>query len=205
MQENKQLKPPTEEPSRRHRPFYKHPLFLATVIILVVAGAIFAILHFTKKPDTPATSTVSTPTEETKSTQPSTSTAEETKGTTTNTETSDSSVSPDGKTPAQYDGADPNRGEALTGSITAARFDGNKLLVRVNIDQYLSSGTCNLTITNGSNQLQKSANLIPSVATSTCEGFDIDSTELANFSRPLNININLTSGNKTGTITGVVE
>ncbi|MBQ1528406.1 hypothetical protein IIZ77_02020 [Candidatus Saccharibacteria bacterium] len=205
MQENKQLKPSTEEPSRRHRPFYKHPLFLATIIILVIAGTVFAVLHFTKKPATPATSTVTTSIEEAKPTQTPTNTTEETKENTADVENDSSSVSPDGKTPAQYDGADPNQGGTLTGSITAARFDGNKLLVRVNIDQYLSSGTCSLIITNGANQLQKSANLIPSVATSTCEGFDIDSAELANFARPLNITINLTSGDKTGTITGVVE
>lgn len=204
MQENKQLKPSTK-PTRRHRPAYKHPLFIP-VIILIVAGAVFAVLYFTKKPEAPANSTVSQTTK-TEPTQPSSNSQKETTQETAkeNPDPTDSSVSPDGKTPAQYDGADPNQGEALTGSITAARFDGDKLIVRLNIDQYLSSGTCELALSDGTNQLQKSANLVPSAATSTCEGFDVASSELSNFSRPLNININLTSGNKTGLITGVVE
>ncbi len=208
MQKNKQQNPSPETVSRRHRPLYKHPLFLATVILIVIAGIVFAVLHFTKKPSNSSDSTVSTSQSSNapKSTQSSTETKNEsTPETPADTTSSDSSVSPDGKTPEKYEGADPNQGETITGSLTTARFDGNKLLVRVNIDQYLSSGTCQLTLTNGANQLEKTARLIPSASTSTCEGFDIDSAELSNFSRSINININLTSGDKTGVITGVIE
>ena len=105
----------------------------------------------------------------------------------------------------QNEGTDPNKSAVITGVLTRADVSGDKAIIRVNIDQYLSSGTCTLTISSGSNQLVKTANLIPSAATSTCEGFDVPSSELANFSRPLSISISLTSGDKTGIIEGQVE
>ena len=207
MQKNKQLKPSQATESRR-RPFYKHPLFLTAVILIVVAGIVFAVLHFTKKPATPFDSTVSNTqsSNQPKSPQPSTDPEKESsKETSADTTSTDSSISPDGKTPEKYEGADPNQRETLTGDLTTARFDGDRLIIRVNIDQYLSYGTCQLTLTSGTNKLEQTVRLIPSVSTSTCEGFDVTAGELSNFPRPINININLTSGEKTGIITGVAE
>ena len=195
MHENKQT-----SPSSRHRPFYQLPLFWIILIILVVAG-ILIVPRVLAKPastnDQPTTTTSSsTSTSSSKNTQ-----STEQPSTKPDTTTSDSGD----KTPTQYDGEDPNTSASLTGSLTTARFSGDKLIVRVNIDQYLSSGTCTLTISSGSNQLVKTANLIPSAATSTCEGFDVPSSELANFSRPLSISLSLTSGDKPGILEGQVE
>lgn len=195
MHKNKQT-----SPSSRHRPFYQLPLFWIILIILVVAG-ILIVPRVLAKPastsDQPTTTTSSsTSTSSSKNTQ-----SAEQPSTKPDTTTSDSGD----KTPTKYDGEDPNTSASLTGSLTAARFSGDNLILRVNIDQYLSSGTCNLTISDGTHTLAKSANLIPSAATSTCEGFDIAGSELSNFARPLSITIRLTSGDKTGTIEGKVE
>lgn len=196
MQQNKQPTPSI----RRHRPFYKIPLFWIIFVIILLAGAFTAqrVIAAKKKPSvtTDQTSSQTTSfTAKSESTQPS-----ETK-TTQESKPADS----DGKTPAKYDGEDPNTNASLTGSLTAARFSGDKLVIRVNIDQYLSSGTCNLAVSDGAHQLAKSATLIPSAATSTCEGFDIAGSELSSFARPLYITISLTSGDKSGIIEGKVE
>ena len=194
MQQNKQPTPSI----RRHRPFYKIPLFWIIFIIIIAAGVIFVPRVLAKKQPTatsqPSSQTTS-PTTKTETTQ-----SLETK-TTQESKSSDS----DGKTPAKYDGEDPNVSESITGTLTTARFSGDKLILRVNIDQYLSSGTCQLTVSDGAHTLAKTANLIPSAATSTCEGYDIAGSELSSFARPLYITINLTSGDKSGIIEGQAE
>ena len=196
MQQNKQPTPSI----RRHRPFYKLPVFWVILTALVVAGAIFVPRVLAKKPSAADTQPSSQTTSST--TKSDTAQSSETKTTPSDTTTPTDS---DGKTPTKYDGEDPNTSASLTGSLTAARFSGDNLILRVNIDQYLSSGTCNLTISDSTHTLAKSANLIPSAATSTCEGFDIAGSELSNFARPLSITIRLASGDKTGIIEGKVE
>ena len=105
---------------------------------------------------------------------------------------------------SQYEGLDPNSNEHLTGAVTHARVSGDKVIIRVNIDQYLSNGTCELKIkSNGSDVYSDSASIIDSASTSTCEGFNVplNSVPAGN----LNIEITLSSGDKTGLISGVVE
>ena len=109
-------------------------------------------------------------------------------------------VDEEDKTPVKYDGENPNDLEILTGSVTYAGVAGDKLIIRVNIDQYLGSGTCSLTLGNYSN----SVNISPSASTSTCEGFDIALSDLGNMSGNSQFTINLSSGDKAGTITGEV-
>ena len=192
--------------SRRHRAFYKQPLFHIFILILLAVGAILLFRQPPKEPTfTDSTSSsVSSPKEHSTSTSNTTSSSTTTPAE-SSTSANNSSVSPDGKTPEKYEGADPNNSESITGSITTARFDGDNLIIRVNIDQYLSGGTCTLTLSDGGNQMEKSARLTPVAATSSCEGFDITNSELNGYSRPLDITITLSSGDKTGVITGRVE
>lgn len=104
----------------------------------------------------------------------------------------------------QYDGEDPNESTALTGVITYAGANGNQFMIRVNIDQYLSSGTCNLILSqNGAAVYGDSAAIIDAASTSTCEGFNIATAELS--SGHYDITINLTADGKTGTITGEAD
>lgn len=196
MPENKQPTPSI----RRHRPFYKLPLFWFTLIIVLLAGAFAAqrVIAAKKKSSAPESSgTTTSQTTETIGNQSS----EKSQGSAAKTENKDS----DGKTPSQYDGSNPNEGGSLTGSLTTARFDGGKLILRVSIDQYLASGTCNLEISDGANKLQKSANISPIASTSSCEGFDVLDAELSGFAKPMDVKITLSSGDKSGVIEGKVE
>ena len=196
MQKNKQPTP------SRHRPFYQLPTFwiICIAIIAITTGIIFIPRISAKnQPTTSPTAPASTDLEDQKSKD--TKSSETPQSSEQKGKTSDS----DNKTPVKYDGEDPNVGETLSGIITTARFSGDKFILRVNINQYLSAGTCNLTLSDGAHQLSKTANLIPSASTSTCEGFDIPSAELSNFTKPIYITINLNSSDKTGTIEGKVE
>lgn len=110
-----------------------------------------------------------------------------------------------GKDPIyQYDGKNPNESESLTGVITYAGATSTNLIIRVNIDQYISGGTCNLSLSQGGSVVYTaSANLIADVSTSTCEGFTVPLSNL----NPgyYSIKIDLTSSDKTGVIEGEVN
>lgn len=107
----------------------------------------------------------------------------------------------DDKTPEKYDGEDANNFGELSGTVTFAGIAGNKLMIRVNIDQFLASGTCSLTIGGYSSDV----NISSSASTSTCEGFDIPLSDLSDLSGETEFSINLSSGDKQGLITGSVQ
>lgn len=104
----------------------------------------------------------------------------------------------------QYDGESPNKSETLTGLITYADVVNGELVIRVNIDQFLQSGNCNLNMTrNGVTYYSQSVGITESVTTSTCDGFKIPASELP--SGNLQVEINLESEGKSGKIEGRVK
>lgn len=104
------------------------------------------------------------------------------------------------KSPTQYEGSDPNTAASLTGFISYNSVTDGNLTIRVTIDQTLSSGECKLTLTKGSVSVTKTAAIVANPSSSTCSGFDISTSELG--TGAWDIKINLTSENKSGTITG---
>lgn len=104
----------------------------------------------------------------------------------------------------QYDGESPNKSETLTGLITYADVVNDELIIRVNIDQFLQSGSCNLVISrNGVTHYTKSVSIQESVTTSTCDGYKIPVSELSK--GDFSVEIDLNSDNKSGKITGRVR
>lgn len=104
----------------------------------------------------------------------------------------------------QFDGGDPNDREELTGVITYAGVSSGNLVIRVNIDQYLTSGTCKLKITGNDGAVyEETVAAVDSAATATCKGFNVATNKLP--SGKLSISILVTSGGKTGTIEGEVS
>ena len=103
----------------------------------------------------------------------------------------------------QYDGESPNKSETLTGLISYADVINGELVIRVNIDQFLQSGNCNLVISrNGVTYYTQSAPIQESVTTSTCDGYNIAVSNLSD--GDFQIEIDLKSGDKGGKITGRV-
>ena len=101
----------------------------------------------------------------------------------------------------QYDGGDPNTAPGLTGAITYVGITGGYLRIRVNIDQYLANGSCNVVLTRGGTQIFSDyANIVSSASTSTCEGFDIPTASLGSGST--SIKVTFSSGDRSGTASG---
>ncbi len=104
----------------------------------------------------------------------------------------------------QYDGANPNESEKLTGVITYAGVNGGILMVRVNIDQYLANGKCRLELSRDSKVLYgEEVDIVDSAATATCKGFNVATDGLGN--GKTNISVIVTTDGKTGTISGEVN
>ena len=106
--------------------------------------------------------------------------------------------------PVQYEGDDPNKSEELTGVVTYAGVNDGVLMVRVNIDQYITEGVCDLTLERSGDTIYNSiVSLIGDVSASTCEGFDIPVGGLGG--GKTNIIINLNADGRTGTIRGEAD
>ena len=104
----------------------------------------------------------------------------------------------------QYDGEDPNNSDVITGAITYTGVSGSSLMIRLNIDQYLSDGVCNLRIHEyGSEIYSDSVSLVNSASTTTCEGFDVPVRMIGG--GDFQIYIDISANGKSGTITGEVS
>ena len=111
------------------------------------------------------------------------------------------SEAPEKEKVVQYDGEDPNTAQGLSGVITYAAVSGGNFVIRVNIDQYVTSGTCELTLKrNGANVYNNIASIVGGASTATCEGFDVPVNQLGG--GKVEININLSAGDKGGVIRG---
>lgn len=104
----------------------------------------------------------------------------------------------------QYEGEDPNKAEELSGAVTYAGVNNGILIIGINIDQFLSSGNCALSLVRGGSEIYSAnASIVAEVSTSTCDGFNIPIGSLGNGATE--IIIKLSSGGKTGTIRGEVN
>ncbi|MBH2007641.1 hypothetical protein I8H83_03495 [Candidatus Saccharibacteria bacterium] len=102
-------------------------------------------------------------------------------------------------TPA-YEGDNPNQASDLSGSINYSAVAGTTLIIRTTINQTLSSGACQLTLTNGSKTITRSSQIAQNPSSSTCEGFDIPTSELSGGT--WSITIKITGDSKSGSLSG---
>lgn len=103
-----------------------------------------------------------------------------------------------------YEGNNPNNAGGLTGVLTYAGVNGEYLMIRVNIDQYLTSGKCELGITqNGAVVYGETVNIVSAASTATCEGFNVPVSAIG--SGDFEVEIRLNSGEKNGVIKGGVS
>ncbi len=187
------------------------PLKIAFWLVLALLAGFVAYMMYRfifdrsfDLPMTPSNSSEESSKESSKDAKKSSKDSKETSSTdSAESESLASSSEESSKTPTQNDGEDPNVSASLTGSLTSANVSGNSLVLRVNIDQYLSSGTCSLVLTHENSIVKKSAAILPTAATSSCEGFDIPLSELG--SGTWEIKISLSSGDRVGEITGKVD
>lgn len=104
----------------------------------------------------------------------------------------------------QYEGGSPNSWEGLTGVVSSANVMNGVLRVRVNIDQYLESGTCELILMNGGTAVyNEMAEIVGGASNGECRGFDVKVDGLP--SGMMQIMVRLSAEGKSGEITGEVE
>ena len=74
-------------------------------------------------------------------------------------------------------------------------------MVRTSIDQYLTGGSCELTLERDGDTIYNSiANIMGDVSTAVCDGFDVAVAELGG--GEIQINIKLSAEGKSGMIRG---
>ncbi len=104
----------------------------------------------------------------------------------------------------QYEGEDPNVAEELSGVVTYAGVNDGTLMIRTSIDQYLASGSCELTLVRGGDTIYNSiADIVGDASTAVCQGFDVPTAGLGG--GKVQIIINLSADGKVGTIRGEAE
>ena len=85
----------------------------------------------------------------------------------------------------------------LTVTLTAKGRNGDIYQLRYLIQQTVSEGMCELTLTKGSSTITKTAPVQAQSSSSTCQGFDIKMSELG--SGTWQTNLKVTSGSQSGT------
>ena len=104
----------------------------------------------------------------------------------------------------QYEGENPNELNEITGAVTYAGVSGDKLMVRVNIDQYLNGGECMLLLSVAGNIVYSNvARVVDAASTATCEGFDVPVSLLE--TGDYEIVVRVEAGGKKGEIKGGVR
>jgi cytoskeletal protein RodZ len=167
---------------------------VVAILIAVGAGAYFL---FSPKDEQNTKNSTGTTNSQSKSADSST---EETGKNTTNTDDADHEAEKN-ITPS-YEGENTNTSQTLTGVINYAGVTNGTLIIRTTVNQALSSGTCQLTLSSGSKTATRSSNITQNPSSSTCEGFDIPISELGSGS--WNITITITSGDRSGELKGNV-
>ncbi len=105
--------------------------------------------------------------------------------------------------PQLYEGENTNTSAGLTGAINSKSVSGDYLVIRSTINQFIDSGTCELTLRSGSKTVSRSVEIIQNPSSSSCAGFDIPVSELS--SGQWNIEIKVSSGNRQMTLTEVTN
>lgn len=169
-----------------------HWWIIMTVIIMIVGGVVFAVIASRPQgSDEPKG-------DESIVEEPGDTVEKKEGGTEVSNDKSDTTEK---KKVEQYDGDDPNTADSLSGVVTYAGVNGNNFSVRVNIDQYLENGKCELILKRNDATIYSSiANIISNASTATCEGFDVPVENLGG--GMVSININLSADGRTGQIRG---
>lgn len=170
---------------------------LSVIVVLAISGGAYALILQTNN---------SSDTNTIKDSGDSSNNSSSSSDSSTNPNTPDTestTTDPDSKTQQTYEGDNANSSASLTGVISYKSVVDTNLVIRTTIDQMISSGTCSLTLSNGQKTVIRTSDIMLNPSSSTCEGFDIPTSELG--SGTWSIEIDISGGNKTGTLTGSVS
>ena len=86
-------------------------------------------------------------------------------------------------------------GDPLSIAVSASLADGT-LYIRSNIDALLSTGTCELTLSQGSRTVRKTASVQALAQSTTCQGFNVSASELSE--GEWSVSVSVESGDRAG-------
>lgn len=185
--------PDKNKKSSKHRvPFYRRPIVvvLCLLAIIVIAITVVLVVKALSREDMP----VDESTEETENALVYDEEGED-----------DNDLPPeDQKVIVQYEGENPNELDHLTGLITYTEVKDGALIAMVSIDQYLGSGTCVASLKKDGEVAANAEQAIEADAsTSHCGPISISLAGVS--SGKYQLEVVISSGGKTGTITSNVE
>ena len=88
-------------------------------------------------------------------------------------------------------------------TISASTQNGNTYQLRFLINSVVTGGTCQLTLSRGGATVDKQAAIQSLAQSSTCQGFDIPTSELS--AGIWNVSMQLSGSSHTGSVTGTIE
>ena len=183
--------------AQRHR----YGLFIALIflILIVVAGIIGykLIKSSNESPAKKSDDTTKVDTHDESKNGPSAEGSQDPKGTQSHSDPDREKE----KANPKYEGDDPNNSATLTGIINYIGAANDTFMVRVAIDQTISSGTCNFILTSPSSQVYNFASETEPGPTSTYCELNIPLPNPEKGSWEVKVDISTTDGKK-GTITG---
>lgn len=110
------------------------------------------------------------------------------------------------KTPLSHQPANnQSNTKQLAATITAANQNVDTLQIRTLIESFTDSGTCKLTLSNGTQTIVRTVSVQATVNASTCRGFDIPLSELSAGEWTITIAISLSTQNTTLTKTITIK
>ena len=128
--------------------------------------------------------------------------------TTSPTKESNEVVSPEDKTPKQYEDDEKTRNNPneINASITKNEIINGKYILRVTIYELLADGTCTLHLENNGNTLDRTVKIINAGAdSSSCDGFDIKDINKFLDAGTYNLTIDFESNGKKGNVKGTIK
>ena len=167
---------------------------LLIIILLVIACSVGYLLLLNNNPSNNSSHISDQPNKTTSATDTSNNNGD----TSVNKTTQPSNRETEKNLPLTENTENISQSDNLSVTISHKSVQDNKLVLRVTIQQLISSGECTLTLTKDSNVITKKANIVQNPSSSTCAGFDIPVNELG--SGLWNINIAVTGNNKTDSV-----
>ena len=107
------------------------------------------------------------------------------------------------QTPAQYEKVEETTDKnVISATVTHSSVDNGKFVLRLTINE-LMSGSCHLLMTSGNRKYTNDAEIVSDPTSSTCAGFDVETSKLA--SGTWNYTVTISSGKRTGKVEGKVN
>lgn len=97
----------------------------------------------------------------------------------------------------------PSDQQSTAMQISASSQNGSLYQLRILIERVISDGKCNLILTKGSTTVSKTAPIQPLAQSSTCQGFDVPTSELS--PGAWKVKVSLSDTNVSGSVTSDIE